>query len=32
MAIRSLDEVCVDANFKKTQLRELRIGFPSALT
>jgi len=26
MAVRSLDEVWVDANFKETQLRELRIG------
>jgi len=28
MAIRSLREVWVDANFKETQLRELRIGQP----
>jgi len=28
MAIRSLDEVWVDANFKETQLRQLRIGQP----
>ena len=28
MAIRSLDEVWVDANFKETQLRDLRIGQP----
>ena len=28
MAIRSLDEIWVDANFKETQLRELRIGLP----
>jgi membrane fusion protein (multidrug efflux system) len=26
MAVRSLDEIWVDANFKETQLRELRIG------
>jgi membrane fusion protein (multidrug efflux system) len=26
MAVRSLDEVWVDANFKETQLRDLRIG------
>ena len=28
MAIRSLTEVWVDANFKETQLRNLRIGLP----
>jgi membrane fusion protein (multidrug efflux system) len=28
MAIRSLNEVWVDANFKETQLRDLRIGQP----
>jgi membrane fusion protein, multidrug efflux system len=28
MAIRSLSELWVDANFKETQLRELRIGQP----
>src|SRR6185295_18410148 len=28
MAIRSLNEIWVDANFKETQLRELRIGQP----
>jgi membrane fusion protein (multidrug efflux system) len=28
MAIRSLSEVWVDANFKETQLRDLRIGLP----
>jgi membrane fusion protein, multidrug efflux system len=28
MAIRSLDEIWVDANFKETQLRNLRIGQP----
>jgi membrane fusion protein (multidrug efflux system) len=28
MAIRSLDEIWVDANFKETQLRDLRIGHP----
>jgi membrane fusion protein, multidrug efflux system len=28
MAIRSLDEIWVDANFKETQLRSLRIGQP----
>ena len=26
MAIRSLDEIWIDANFKETQLRDLRIG------
>jgi membrane fusion protein, multidrug efflux system len=28
MAIRSLDDIWVDANFKETQLRDLRIGQP----
>ena len=28
MAIRSLGEIWVDANFKETQLRDLRIGQP----
>ncbi len=28
MAIRSLDEIWIDANFKETQLAELRIGQP----
>ena len=28
MAIRSLDEIWVDANFKETQLAKLRIGLP----
>jgi membrane fusion protein, multidrug efflux system len=28
MAIRSLKEIWVDANFKETQLRDLRIGLP----
>ena len=28
MAIRSLEEIWVDANFKETQLRDLRIGQP----
>jgi hypothetical protein len=28
MAIRSLDEIWVDANFKETQLDDLRIGQP----
>src|SRR6202035_4207416 len=28
MAIRSLREIWVDANFKETQLRDLRIGQP----
>ena len=28
MAIRSLNEIWIDANFKETQLRELRIGQP----
>jgi membrane fusion protein (multidrug efflux system) len=31
MAIRSLREVWVDANFKETQLRDLRIGLPVEL-
>ncbi|WP_203330724.1 HlyD family secretion protein [Rhodovastum atsumiense] len=31
MAIRSLDEIWVDANFKETQLRDLRIGQPVEL-
>lgn len=28
MAVRSLKEIWVDANFKETQLRDLRIGLP----
>src|SRR6202030_1562542 len=28
MAVRSLNEIWVDANFKETQLRDLRIGQP----
>jgi membrane fusion protein (multidrug efflux system) len=28
MAVRSLEEIWVDANFKETQLRDLRIGQP----
>jgi membrane fusion protein (multidrug efflux system) len=28
MAVRSLSEIWVDANFKETQLRDLRIGLP----
>jgi membrane fusion protein, multidrug efflux system len=28
MAVRSLNEVWVDANFKETQLRDMRIGHP----
>jgi membrane fusion protein, multidrug efflux system len=28
MAVRSLTEIWVDANFKETQLRDLRIGLP----
>ena len=28
MAVRSLTEIWVDANFKETQLRDLRIGHP----
>jgi membrane fusion protein, multidrug efflux system len=28
MAIRSLDEIWIDANFKETQLRDMRIGQP----
>jgi len=28
MAIRSLDDIWIDANFKETQLRDLRIGQP----
>src|SRR6185437_3233748 len=31
MAIRSLDDIWVDANFKETQLRDLRIGQPVEL-
>src|SRR5690348_8015698 len=31
MAIRSLNEIWVDANFKETQLRDLRIGQPVEL-
>jgi membrane fusion protein, multidrug efflux system len=31
MAIRSLREIWVDANFKETQLRDLRIGQPADL-
>ncbi len=31
MAIRSLSEIWIDANFKETQLRDLRIGQPVAL-
>jgi len=31
MAIRSLKEIWVDANFKETQLRDLRIGQPADL-
>jgi membrane fusion protein (multidrug efflux system) len=31
MAVRSLDEIWVDANFKETQLRDLRIGQPADL-
>jgi membrane fusion protein (multidrug efflux system) len=31
MAVRSLSEIWVDANFKETQLRELRIGQPVEL-
>lgn len=31
MAVRSLDEIWVDANFKETQLRDLRIGQPVTL-
>ena len=31
MAIRSLSEVWIDANFKETQLRDLRIGQPADL-
>ncbi|HEY7579161.1 MAG TPA: HlyD family secretion protein [Acetobacteraceae bacterium] len=31
MAIRSLDQIWVDANFKETQLRDLRIGQPVEL-
>jgi multidrug resistance efflux pump len=31
MAVRSLTEIWVDANFKETQLRELRIGQPILL-
>jgi membrane fusion protein (multidrug efflux system) len=28
MAIRSLNEIWIDANFKETQLQDLRIGQP----
>ena len=31
MAVRSLDDIWVDANFKETQLRDLRIGQPADL-
>jgi membrane fusion protein, multidrug efflux system len=31
MAVRSLKEIWVDANFKETQLRDLRIGQPADL-
>jgi len=31
MAVRSLNEIWVDANFKETQLRDLRIGQPVKL-
>jgi membrane fusion protein, multidrug efflux system len=31
MAIRSLTEIWIDANFKETQLRDLRIGQPADL-
>jgi membrane fusion protein (multidrug efflux system) len=31
MAVRSLNEIWVDANFKETQLRDLRIGQPVEL-
>ncbi|MBV8106891.1 MAG: HlyD family secretion protein [Hyphomicrobiales bacterium] len=31
MAIRSLDEIWIDANFKETQLGDLRIGQPADL-
>src|ERR1700730_420185 len=31
MAIRSLDEIWIDANFKETQLRDLRLGQPADL-
>ena len=31
MAVRSLNEIWVDANFKETQLRDLRIGQPANL-
>jgi membrane fusion protein, multidrug efflux system len=31
MALRSLSEIWVDANFKETQLRDLRIGQPADL-
>ncbi len=32
MAVRSLNEIWIDANFKETQLRDLRIGQPVDLT
>jgi membrane fusion protein (multidrug efflux system) len=31
MAVRSLKEIWVDANFKETELRDLRIGLPADL-
>jgi membrane fusion protein, multidrug efflux system len=31
MAVRSLTDIWVDANFKETQLRDLRIGLPADL-
>jgi membrane fusion protein, multidrug efflux system len=31
MAVRSLKEIWVDANFKETELRDLRIGMPADL-
>ena len=31
MAVRSLTEIWIDANFKETQLRNLRIGQPVSL-
>jgi membrane fusion protein, multidrug efflux system len=31
MAVRSLNEIWVDANFKETELRDLRIGLPADL-
>jgi membrane fusion protein (multidrug efflux system) len=31
MAVRSITEIWIDANFKETQLRNLRIGLPATI-